>query len=131
MFCLLDTSMRTLYYANCALPALFMYNKTYNSMVEIQGQGKVLGFVDDITNLIKVKKVQLAAGDMLVAVSDGVIGAKSVRGEQFGKNRIQQVVLENMQYSAEKICSFLGEAVKAFTVNELEDDVSAVVLKIL
>lgn len=131
MFGLLDTGVHTLYYANCALPALFMYNKAYNSMIEIQGAGKVLGFVDDITNLIKVKKVQLTAGDMLVAVSDGVINVKSVRGEQFGKNRIQQVVLENIQYSAKKICGFLSETVKAFTANELEDDISAVVLKIL
>ena len=122
---------KTVYYANCALPALFMYNKTYNNMIEIQGEGRVLGFAEDISSLIKVKKVQLASGDLLVGVTNGLIETKSMRGESFGKARIQRVVLDNIKQPAEKLCGFLSTAVREFVDKEMEEDASALIVKIV
>lgn len=68
MFCLIDMQSKTVYYANCALPALFMYNKTYNNMIEIQGEGRVLGFAEDISSLIKVKKYSWLRATFLSAL---------------------------------------------------------------
>lgn len=131
MFCLIDMQSKSVYYANCALPALFMYNKTYNNMIEIQGEGRVLGFAEDISSLIKVKKVQLASGDLLVGVTNGLIETKSMRGESFGKARIQRVVLDNIKQPAEKLCGFLSTAVREFVDKEMEEDASALIVKII
>ncbi|MGI5173610.1 SpoIIE family protein phosphatase [Treponema sp. OMZ 840] len=131
MFCLIDMQSKIVYYANCALPAMFMYSKTYNNMIEIQGEGKVLGFVEDVSSLIKVKKIQLSSGDMLVGVTSGLIEIKSLHGEHFGKSRIQHIVLDNIKQPSEKICALLRSAVKEFADKNFENDVSAIVIKML
>ncbi|WP_428768430.1 SpoIIE family protein phosphatase [Treponema sp. HNW] len=131
MFCLIDMKSRMLYYANCALAALFMYNKTYNNMIEIQGDGKILGFVPDISSLIKIKKIQLSSGDVLAAVTGGCIETKSLRGERFGKNRIQTVLLQNLKQPAAKICETLDGVLRDFAEKDAEEDVSISILKVL
>ena len=130
MFCLIDMQSKIVYYANCALAALFMYNKTYNNMIEIQGEGRVLGFAEDISSLIKVKKVQLSSGDLLVGVTNGLLETKSLRGDSFGKVRVQRVVLDNIKQPAEKLCGLLRTAVREFADKEMEEDASALIIKI-
>lgn len=131
LFFLIDMQAKVLYYANCALAAFFMYNKTYNNMIEIQGDGKILGFVPDISSLIKIKKIQLASGDVLAAVTGGFMETKSVRGEPFGKNRIQAVLLQNLKQPAAKICEILGENLHGFAEKGMEEDAGISVLRIL
>ena len=108
-----------------------MYNKTYNNMIEIQGDGKILGFVPDISSLIKIKKIQLASGDVLAAVTGGFMETKSLRGEPFGKNRIQAVLLQNLKQPAAKICEILGENLHGFAEKGMEEDAGISVLRIL
>ena len=131
LFFLIDMQAKVLYYANCALAAFFMYNKTYNNMIEIQGDGKILGFVPDISSLIKIKKIQLASGDVLAAVTGGFMETKSVRGEPFGKNRIQAVLLQNLKQPAARICEILGENLHGFAEKGMEEDAGISVLRIL
>lgn len=129
IFMLLDFSDNTIYYINCGVPALFMYNQQYNNVIEIQGEGRVLGFVPSIDKLLRVKKVKLNPGDIILACTDGLIDSQSLRGEQFGKGRIQQTILENLNYPASKISQFLLTALHEFTSKELEDDVTIVTMK--
>ena len=131
LFCLIDMQSKTVYYANCALAALFMYNRTYNNMIEIQGEGRVLGFAEDISSLIKVKKVQLSSGDLLVGVTNGLLETKSLRGDSFGKARVQRVVLDNIKQPAKKLCDLLSTAVREFADKEMEEDASALIIKIV
>lgn len=131
IFMLLDFSDNTVYYINCGVPALFMYNQQYNNVIEIQGEGRVLGFVPSIDKLLRVKKVKLNPGDIILACTDGLIDSQSLRGEQFGKGRIQQTILENLNYPASKISQFLFTALQEFTSKELEDDVTIVTMKCL
>ena len=131
VFGLIDFSENTLYYLNCGVPALLMYNQSYNNVIEIQGEGRVLGFVKNIEKLIKVKKVKLNPGDIVLACTDGLLNAKNIRGEKFGKDRIQQSIVENLFYPAEKMSQFLHDQLLDFTSKELEDDVSVVTIKYL
>jgi serine phosphatase RsbU (regulator of sigma subunit) len=131
VFCLLDTTDNTLYYVNCGTPALFMYNQAYANVVEIQGEGRVLGFVKDVTKLVKVKKVKLTPGDVVLCCTDGLINTSSIRNEPFGKARIQGSIVNNLGYPASRMCQFLYQEVMDFTSKELEDDLSIVIIKVL
>lgn len=131
IFMLMDFGDNTFYYLNCGVPALFMYNQAYNNVIEIQGEGKVLGFVKNIDKLLYVKKVKLNPGDMLLACTDGLIDSVSMRGESFGKARVQQSILENLNYPAEKMSNFLVDSLVEFTSKEQEEDVTVVALKCL
>ena len=130
-FGLLDFSTNTMYYINCGSPALFMYTRAYNNVIEIQGEGHILGFAKDVTNLIWVKKVNLAEGDIIFACTDGLIDTKSLRGDVFGKSRVQNSLTDNMGYPASKMAQFAYNSLVEFTSKELEDDVTVLVLKYL
>ena len=131
MFGLIDFAEDTLYYINCGVPALFMYTKAYNNIIEIQGEGRVLGFVKNVDRLLKVKKVKLNEGDIIMTCTDGLLEAKSIRGEAFGKDRASKCVIENIPFPAEKVSQFVYDEMIAFTSKELEDDVTVLTMKYL
>uniref|UniRef100_UPI00298E4811 PP2C family protein-serine/threonine phosphatase n=1 Tax=Treponema sp. TaxID=166 RepID=UPI00298E4811 len=129
LFCLMDFATDTLYYVNCGIPTMLEYSKTYNNVIEIQGKGYVLGFVKDVSPLVKVKQVKLISGDMLAITTSGVINSHSLRGEQFGKERIKQALMDNYTYPASRIARFTYDNLQRFMSKELEDDVTMLVVK--
>ncbi len=131
VFGLIDFNENTVYYINCAVPALLLYNRSYNNVMEIQGEGHVLGFVKDISPYLKVKKIKLNPGDIMVAVTDGILDSKSLRGEAYGKERIQKSIAENTNLPASNIVESIFQGLKNFLSKELDDDVSIFVLKLL
>lgn len=129
LFALIDFETDTMYYINCGVPTLMMYTQVYNNVIEIQGSGHVLGFVKDISPYISVKTTKLNRGDIIVACTDGVIQSHSLRGEQFGKERLQQAVLDNSTYPAQRMAQFTFDGLRKFMSKEMEDDVSLLVVK--
>ena len=131
IFGLLDFNTDTLYYINCGSPALYVYTRAYNNVIEVQGEGHILGFVKDITPLLKVKKVKLAEGDIIMSVTDGILDTKSLRGDIFGKQRTQNALMDNSSYPAEKMARFAYDVLVDFASKQLENDVTMLVIKYL
>ena len=129
LFALIDFETDTMYYINCGVPALMMYTQVYNNVIEIQGSGHVLGFVKDLTPYVSVKTTKLNHGDIIMACTDGLIQSHSLRGEQFGKERVQQAVLDNSTYPAQRMAQFTFDGLLKFMSKEMEDDVSILVIK--
>ncbi len=129
MFALIDFETDTMYYINCGVPALMMYTQVYNNVIEIQGSGHVLGFVKDLTPYVSVKTTKLNHGDIIMACTDGLIQSHSLRGEQFGKERVQQALLDNSTYPAQRMAQFTFDGLLKFMSKEMEDDVSILVIK--
>ena len=129
LFALIDFESDTMYYINCGVPALMMYTQDYNNVIEIQGSGHILGFVKDISPYISVKTTKLNHGDIIMACTDGLIQSHSLRGEQFGKERVQQALLDNSTYPAQRMAQFTFDGLLKFMSKEMEDDVSILVIK--
>ncbi len=129
LFALIDFNTDTMYYINCGVPALMMYTQVYNNVIEIQGSGHILGFVKDLTPYVSVKTTKLNHGDIIMACTDGLIQSHSLRGEQFGKERVQQAVLDNSTYPAQRMAQFTFDGLLKFMSKEMEDDVSILVIK--
>ena len=106
-----------------------MYTQVYNNVIEIQGSGHILGFVKDLSPYISVKTTKLNHGDIIMACTDGLIQSHSLRGEQFGKERVQQAVLDNSTYPAQRMAQFTFDGLVKFMSKEMEDDVSILVIK--
>ncbi len=130
-FMILDTSEKSLYYVNCGVPGIFLYTQSYNNVIEIQGKGRVLGFLENIEKSLEVKKIDLNPGDIVLTCTDGVTDSISLRGEQYGKRRIEDEITENKSYPAENICTFLYDGIRRFTAKGVSDDISILVLKML
>ena len=131
VFGLIDFTDNNLYYINCGIPTLMLYTKAYNNVIEVQGDGYVLGFVDNINKYIKVKKIKINVGDIIFCCTNGLIEARSIRNETFGKSRIQDLIVENLNYSAEKMNQFILEAMQVFISQKQETDVTMLTMKFL
>ena len=130
VFALLDFSDNMMYYINCGVPTLMLYTQSYNNVIEIQGDGRVLGFVPDISKYAKVKKIKLNPGDVIFACTDGLIESQALRGESFGKARLQKSIMDNLSYSSNKITQFTYENLRDFTSKEQEADITCLAMKI-
>jgi hypothetical protein len=130
-FGLLDFATDTMYYIHCGSPSIFLYTRAYNNVIEIQGEGHILGFSKDLEKYLHVKKVKLSAGDIAMICTDGLIESKSLRGEQFGKNRAQASLLENSRFPADKMAQFTYDSLVHFTSRALDDDITILVFKYL
>ena len=131
IFCLIDFETDTLYYINCGIPTMLLYTRAYNNVIEIQGNGYVLGFVKDISPLLKVKQIKLNAGDVIAITTAGLINSHSLRGEQYGKDRIKKSMTDNYMYSGMRMCSFLFDDLKRFMAKELDDDITVTMIRYL
>ena len=76
--------------------------------------------------------VQLSYGDLLTMFSDGVSEAFSVTGEEFGEDRIRDLVTPARGDSTEDVLQSLLAAVKGFSHGAAQhDDVTAMVVRYL
>lgn len=131
VFGLLDFKNNLMYYINCGVPAMFLYTSAYNNAIEIQGDGKILGFVRDIGKFLKVKKIALNPEDVILMTTDGLVDSTNLRGERFGKDRVQRMLMDNRGYQAGRIAKFLYESLSEFVSRELDDDITVLVIKYL
>ena len=131
IFCLIDFETDTLYYINCGIPTMLLYTRAYNNVIEIQGNGYVLGFVKDVSPLLKVKQIKMNAGDVIAITTAGLINSHSLRGEQYGKDRIKKSMTDNYMYSGMRMCSFLFDDLKRFMAKELDDDITVMMIRYL
>ena len=110
----------------------FFVSRSYRAPKGVdEDAGRVLGFVKNVASLVKVRKVKLNPGDMILTCTDGLLEGKSIRGEKFGKDRVQRSIMDNLSFPSDKMGQFLFQELSDFTSKELEDDVSVVAIKYL
>ncbi|OHD53872.1 MAG: hypothetical protein A2Y33_05155 [Spirochaetes bacterium GWF1_51_8] len=131
VFMIYDSNTGQIFYINCGVPLMALYSKMYNSVIEIQGDGKVLGFVKDISKYLVTKKIQLNPGDVLFTLTDGIIESHSVGGESFGKSRIQQHLMEMKEKTVREMVDSLFAKFQEFISGVLNDDITILGMKYL
>lgn len=124
-----DFSTNSLFFINCGVPALHLYSPSFDAFIEVQGEGRVLGFVRDITKFLKPRKLTLPLGSILVATTDGIIESENVRGERFGKDRLVKSVHDRKDQSSRAIADSVVEDLLDFTGSGQEDDITLLVMK--
>lgn len=131
VFGLFDFAKSSLYYINCGVPVMLLYSPTYNNVIEIQGEGKVLGFAKDVSDIISLKRISFAPNSVLIATTDGLVDSENLRGDRYGKERLERVLQENHELNSERIVRSIYTSLLEFISREIDDDVSVLALKIL
>jgi phosphoserine phosphatase RsbU/P len=97
------------------------------SMEELTVGGMVLGLFAGAP--YEAETVKLQPGDHLVLFTDGVVEALNTAGEEFGMDRLVELLRSNARSAAPEILARLQEAVLAFSVNAPQhDDITMMVL---
>ena len=129
LFGILDLKTQTIFYLNCGIPLMSMYIKSYNNAIEIQGEGRVLGFVKRIEPFLKIRKITMHAGDIIVFTTDGLPDSENLRGDRFGKDRVASIMSRNNTMSSKELTEEIYSKVMDFVARELQDDVTILVFK--
>jgi len=70
-----------------------MHFKSSSNEINIFKSGGIaLGMTEDISKIVKKQKLDFKPGDYLILYSDGITEATNIKGEQFGLDRIKQLV---------------------------------------
>ncbi len=114
----------SVYFINCGIPVIYFRSPGLDTVIEVQGEGKMLGFVRNLEPYLKTRKLALPPGSSLVISTDGIIEAESVRGERYGKEKMVQIVTENRGASAQDIVDAVIKSASSFADGKLEDDIT-------
>lgn len=77
------------------------------------------------------RELDLAKGDRLVLFTDGVSEAADGNGEQFGEERIEELVSGCRDLAASELQRAIFDAASGFSGGELEDDLTLVVVRLI
>ena len=92
--------------------------------------GMALGALED--SKYEERPVKLNTGEIIVFYTDGVTEAKNEKEEEFGTQRLKQVINISHPLSANQIMENIQNAVKAFTNDaSYADDLTLVVIKVV
>lgn len=108
---------------------ILWYKHATHELENLEAQGIPLGMIAAVS-YEKALVRRLAPNDMIVLVTDGFYEWENPEGEEFGLRRLESVVLQSHDCSAEELISRLRFSVEDFCKGtEQKDDLTAVVLK--
>ena len=109
-------------------PILY-YQRTTDTIENLEAQGIPLGMIASV-NYEHATERHLEPGDMLVLVTDGFYEWEDTEEQQFGMARLEAVIRESRDCSAQEVIGRLRAAVETFCKGtKQQDDLTAVIVK--
>jgi sigma-B regulation protein RsbU (phosphoserine phosphatase) len=122
-----DIPSRTLAFTNCGHnPPLLVHSD--GECVRLEAGGSVLGGFADMCYALG--EIELRDGDRLLLFTDGLTEATNKSGEQFGEQRLIQLLRDHRGRSAEELKEILFDAAGEFCDNTFHDDAALMVVGI-
>lgn len=121
-----DPASRKLTYASAGHNPALLFRGADDGIQRLQRTGAAIGLMDG--SPLETESVELFPGDRLLLYTDGVTEATNSRGEQFGEQRLGEVLRQNRHLPAEGLIQTIRAVLTDFTGGVLpEDDVTLVV----
>lgn len=124
----LDADSGTLLYSSAGHPPALVFFRDEQEVHEVKGVGFALGFFED--GEYTLQEVELAAGDIFVAYTDGISEAQNLSGAMYGTARIGDTLKRVPDYAtAMDVMTLILEDFHVFLEDRiLKDDVTVVVV---
>ena len=124
---ILDKNKKSIQYSGAGDLPIIYYNSESKTVEQLNSEGLLLGLKSD--GKYKTVEVDVKSGDNIVVYSDGIVETRNVDGEQFGSQRLMDLV---KQKSEDKhIIEVIKEEFIEFSGKNFEDDISLVVVNCL
>jgi sigma-B regulation protein RsbU (phosphoserine phosphatase) len=127
-YAVLDSKRKRLNYVNAGHNPPLLLKGDAGSVILLQVKGIALGVMDDID--LEEGELELASNDMVTLYTDGVTEAINKKEEQFGQERLIEVVMKSTNLPARDLINKIKEEVTAFAQGQPQfDDFTLVALK--
>jgi sigma-B regulation protein RsbU (phosphoserine phosphatase) len=115
-------------YVNAGHNRPLWYRCREDCLIELVRTGPALGVYDE--RAYAQQCMRLDPGDFVLFYTDGVTDALNPAEEDYGEERLREVVLEHCRESAEEIAGALEESVWGFMGQRVpEDDITIMLVK--
>lgn len=129
----LNLKTKKIIYSSAGHPPLIIYRRKINEMKEISVPGIPIGVFPETS--FRDTTFQVKPGDRLILYTDGVMDAMNKSGEQFGKQRFMDLIIETKNLLAEDAIDSMVQKINRWSElkeNEAhEDDITLIILDIL
>ncbi len=121
-----DDKVGRLRYANCGhLPALLLRRE--GTIERLEATGTVLGAFKEWD--CEIEERQLLPGDTIVLYTDGVTESFNPADDEFGEERLIEVLQEHRGLCCRDLLASILEKVQQFSPHEQHDDITVIVAK--
>ena len=125
---ILDRKENTLRYANAGHPRPLLYDYQTGTIHELDTEGFLLGIID-LGASFGQREIKLNGQTRLFIYTDGLNEAVNQKEEQFGTERLKQLMIENAANGAEDFIENTRKSLYNYTgSNDFEDDVTILVM---
>ncbi len=128
IFLIYDSRQDIIYFINCGIPLVLFKNEN-NTVSEVQGKGRVLGFKKEYEEYIQIRKIIMKKGDCMVITTDGILESESIAGEPYGKKRIMEFMENNTGNQVDAMVDSLYQSFYDFIGGLIKDDITLVGIK--
>jgi phosphoserine phosphatase RsbU/P len=124
----LDFNTGMIDYASGGHNPPLLYRAATKTCEYIKARGVIIGLLDDLT--FEGKQTTLEDGDILVMYTDGISEAMTLDDQEFGLERMQDVIAQHADKTAPELVQLLIEAVREFSGERgAFDDETLVIVK--
>ncbi len=128
LFVTLDTRTGQIKYVNAGHDPLLLYRPSEDQFYEITNDGIPTGIFQGETYV--ENEYMLSPDDVFILYTDGIPEARNDKREEFGFNRMKEVLRSNCKNTAEAISAALTDAIGQFVDSAPQhDDITFMVLK--
>ncbi|MFQ5641466.1 MAG: PP2C family protein-serine/threonine phosphatase, partial [bacterium] len=130
---LFDTKNLKLTFARAGHNPIIVHKNSIASPQLLQSNGLAIGLDKGqiFTSTIEEQSVPIEVGDVFVFFTDGITESMDKNGDEFGEERLRQVVSASASHSAQTILDNITEDVKHFCrKTDQHDDFTMVVVKV-
>ena len=126
---MLDPEANVLRYASAGHGPLLFYHAGDDAFTEVSATSLPLAVLDD-TRYDEIAEVRMGVGDMAIITTDGVFEAMDREGEQFGTDRLTDLLRKHRDEPTEAIIERIYRAVHEFAAGQPQaDDITAILIK--
>jgi phosphoserine phosphatase RsbU/P len=123
----IDTEQRMMRYVNCGHNPALLFRASASTVTRLNASCPPIGLSPE--EICELASAELMPGDMVVFYTDGVTEAANRLGEEFGLERLSEVVRRGSSLSAEELMSDIYHSTADFCGENFNDDVTILVVK--
>ena len=122
---IVDAEQKKLVYTNAGHNAAILLRGD-GSLIRLEPGGAVLGPFPNWN--YKHEEIDLRAGDRLLLFTDGVTELRSPLADEFGEERLIELLIENRELDADALRDRIVQAVVGFSGGDFQDDATLLLL---
>jgi len=121
-FIVFDPAAEALAYCNAGHPPPYLFSRQTRQLQKLNSTDTLLGMPNAENALFSNNPAEWRPGDTLLLYSDGITEARNSDEEEFGSERLEEVLLKSIDESPQRIMESILDAVSRHSSQRSQDD---------